>query len=121
MGWGLLSARLLQPDQSFLRPSSTVAVSCRAARLPGQATRAARAVGLWVEKNPVPPPNRMPLRTEKQARVSKCINPVMTKSAEPYRSANKLHVHGAGEASTEPDSLVPEDKPGVRGVNDSPA
>ena len=29
----------------------------RAARLPGQATRAARAVGLWVEKNPVPPPN----------------------------------------------------------------
>ena len=30
----------------------------RAARLPGQATRAARAVGLWVEKYPVPPPNR---------------------------------------------------------------
>ena len=30
----------------------------RAARLPGQATRAARAVSLWVEKNPVPPPNR---------------------------------------------------------------
>ena len=55
----------------------------------------------------------MPLRTEKQARVSKCINPLMTKSAEPYRAANKLHVHGAGEASTEPDSLVPEDKPGT--------
>jgi len=33
----------------------------RAARLPGQATRAARAVGLWVEKNPVPPPNRRAL------------------------------------------------------------
>ena len=30
----------------------------RAARLPGQATCAARAVGLWVEKYPVPPPNR---------------------------------------------------------------
>ena len=28
----------------------------RAARLPGQATRAARVVCLWVEKNPVPPP-----------------------------------------------------------------
>ena len=29
----------------------------RAARLPREATRAARAVSLWVEKNPVPPPN----------------------------------------------------------------
>ena len=29
----------------------------RAARLPRQATLAARAVNLWVEKNPVPPPN----------------------------------------------------------------
>ena len=29
----------------------------RAARLPGQATRAARVVCLWMEKNPVPPPN----------------------------------------------------------------
>ena len=29
----------------------------RAARLPGQATCAGRAVGLWVEKYPVPPPN----------------------------------------------------------------
>ena len=26
-------------------------------RLPGQATRVGRAVSLWVEKNPVPPPN----------------------------------------------------------------
>ena len=33
----------------------------RAARLPGQATRAARVVGLWVEKNPAPPPNRRAL------------------------------------------------------------
>jgi len=33
----------------------------RAARLPGQATRAARAVGLWVEKNPAPPLNRLAL------------------------------------------------------------
>ena len=30
---------------------------CRAARLPGQATHAARALGLWVEKYPVPAPN----------------------------------------------------------------
>ena len=33
----------------------------RAARLPGQATHAAHAVSLWVEKNPVPPPNRQAL------------------------------------------------------------
>ena len=33
----------------------------RSPRLPGQATRAARAVNLWVEKNPVPPPNRRAL------------------------------------------------------------
>ena len=33
----------------------------RAARLPGQATCAARVVCLWVEKNPVPPPNRQAL------------------------------------------------------------
>ena len=32
-----------------------------AAGLPGQATRTARAVNLWVEKNPVPPPNRRAL------------------------------------------------------------
>ena len=32
--------------------------SFRAARLPGQATRAACAESLWVEKNPVPFPNR---------------------------------------------------------------
>ena len=31
--------------------------SFRAARLPRQATRAVRAVGLWVEINPVPPSN----------------------------------------------------------------
>ena len=30
----------------------------RAARLPGQATHTMHAVSLWVEKNPVPPPNR---------------------------------------------------------------
>ena len=35
--------------------------SFRAARLPGQATCAARAVSFWVEKNPVPPPNRRAL------------------------------------------------------------
>ena len=35
--------------------------SFRTARLPGQATHAARAVGLWVEKNPAPPPNRQAL------------------------------------------------------------
>ena len=33
----------------------------RAARLPGQATCAARAGSLWVEKNPVLPPNRRAL------------------------------------------------------------
>ena len=33
----------------------------RVARLPGQATRAAHTVGLWVEKNPIPPPNRRAL------------------------------------------------------------
>ena len=33
----------------------------RTARLPGQAAHAVRAVGLWVEKNPVPPPNRQAL------------------------------------------------------------
>ena len=33
----------------------------RAARLPGQATRAVHAVSLWVEKNPVHPPNRQAL------------------------------------------------------------
>jgi len=33
----------------------------RAARLPRQATCAAHAVGLWVEKNPAPPPNRQAL------------------------------------------------------------
>ena len=35
--------------------------SFKAAKLPGQATCAVRAVGLWVEKNPVPPPNRQAL------------------------------------------------------------
>jgi len=33
----------------------------RAARLPRQATLTARAVSSWVEKNPVPPPNRRAL------------------------------------------------------------
>ena len=35
--------------------------SFRVAKLPGQVTCAARAIGLWVEKNLVPPPNRRAL------------------------------------------------------------
>ena len=33
----------------------------RVAKLPWQVTHAARMVGLWVEKNPVPPPNHQAL------------------------------------------------------------
>ena len=46
---------------SYERGSSSTSGGFRAAGLPRQATRMARAVGLWVEKNPVPPSNRRAL------------------------------------------------------------
>ena len=52
---------MIDPHLPATRQAGMLYGGFRVARLPGQATCVAHAIRLWVEKNPVPPPNRRAL------------------------------------------------------------